>query len=564
MISDSSCGCTSSLPMEARTKLGEKCHVYITHLFQLLLLCKKLVYTIPPAVVRPSVDGLRIAVSNAIYTMDVLPYYNLYAMSYVQRVTIKAAVVSTLVHVPDSSQSTMTRSSYHRLLKVRRLLKLGVQKANLAHSCLYYIDPPKYWKKSFNIPFFLKPATLVYKSSFPKDVMFKALKEYEEAQDAKMATETSTNEESVANQTSDDASSNPLPNSYDLKPLKSVVNEIKIPSLEGVGKKRSTSVLAKVPISVATDCDSSPTPKRRCHTSSMQATIAPMAVATDSDAPPAAKRQCHASSVQSTKVPMVVATDSDSPPAAKRQCQNKTLSHQLSPPNVVSRSNKTGQYQPVSSPLLKSLSAACAPQEQTIPESTTEPPTQSSAPLAEVSESPMCTQENIDSSPGDQSPQGSGADSDNLPIPVPTFHQEKPARVQLGEKQSSTASYFALCKEARKASFDKRRSLHIAAALAAEKEKSSVDAGSESEVDDSDDYSDSDEEESSDEEYDQSPDAKIAGKIAVIIIAVYHSNESFLIIFCCLLFQKILSRRRSKGWRKGRSCSCKHHPSCSS
>ena len=480
-FSDGPRGCMSSLPMEVRLKLGEKCHVYIAHLFQLLLLCKKLVFTIPPAVVRPSVDGLRIAVSNAVYTMDVLPYYNLYAMSYTQRLTIKAAVVSTLVHVPDSSQSTVTRSSYHCLLRVRRLLKLGVQKANLAHSCLYYIDPPKYWKKSFNIPFFLKPATLVYKSSFPKDVMFKALKEYEEAQDAQMVTKTSSNDESIANQTSDDVSGNPLLNSYDLKPLQSVVNEIKVPSLEGVGKKRSTSALAKAPTSVSTDSDTLPAPKRTCHSSSVQA----------------------------TKAPMAVATDSDSPPAAKRRCQNKAPSHQLSPPNVISRSNKTGQYQPVSSPLLKSLSAASAPQGQTIPEPTTEPTTQPSVP---VSESPMCTQERIDSTENDQSPQGLVVDSDSLPIPIPTFRQEKPARVQLGEKQSSIASYFALCKEARKASFDKRRSLHIAAALAAEKEKSSADAGSESEVDDSDDYSDSDEEESSDEEYDDSPDVKINGK----------------------------------------------------
>jgi hypothetical protein len=414
---------------------------------------------------------------------------------------------------------------------------LSVQKANLAHSCLYYIDPPKYWKKSFNIPFFLKPATLVYKSSFPKDVMMKALKEYAEAQDAQMATETSTNDESVANQTSDDVSDNSLPNSDDLKPQKSVVNEsmLNIPSLEGVGMKQSTSMWVKAPVPVATDSDSPPAPKRQCYTSvqstkvpvvvaidsdsppapkrqcytSVQSTKVPVVVAIDSDSAPAPKRLCHASSLQSTKLPVAVATDSDSPPAPKRRCQNKASS-QPSPPNI-SSSNKTRRYQPVSSPLLKSLSAASTPQGQASPEPTTE---QSIAPLSEVSESPMCTEKSIDS-PDDESPQGPPvADSESLPIPVPTFRQEKPARVQFGEKQSSTACYFALCKEARKASFDKRRSLHIAAALAAEKEQSSAADGLESEVDDSDDYSDSDDEdESSDEEYDDgSPDVKINGK----------------------------------------------------
>lgn len=458
--------------MALRTKLGQKCHVHLTHLLQLLLLCKKLVSTLSPEVVRPSINGLREAVGNAVYTMEVLPYYNLFAMSYLQRVTVKATVVSTLVHVPDSSKSTVTRSSYHCLLRIRRLLKQGAQEANLAHSCLYYIDPPKYWKKIYNIPFFLKPATLVYKSSFPKDVMMKALKEYADAQ-AQMATETWTNDEPVSNQRSDDVS-NQLPNSA-VKPQESVVSE-PVPSLEDIGKKRSSSV--------------------------------PTAVATvDSDTPPASKRLCH-TSIQSTKVPMAVATDSSSPPAPKRLCQNRALSN-------VSRSNKTGQYQPVSSPLLKSLSAASTPKAQPSPEPIAER-TQPSAPLSEASESPMCTsssQEKI-GTPDDQSPQpGQAVADDSLPIPVPTLRQEKPARVQFGEKQSSTACSIALSKEARKASFDKRRNLRIAAALAEEKKQSSVDR-SESDVDDSDsdDSSDSDEDESSDEEYDDSPEVKIDGK----------------------------------------------------
>ena len=302
----------------------------------------------------------------------------------------------------------------------------------------------------------------------------KALKEYSEAQDVQMATEMSTNEKSVSNQTSDDVS-NPLPNS-DLKPQKSVVNEpvFKVPSSEGVRKKRPTSVLPKAPMIAAADSDSPPAPKRLCHTS-----------------------------VQS-KVPMAVATDADSLPAPKHLCENK-VSPQLSSLNI-SCSDKTGQYQPVSSPLLKSLSATSTPQGQTSPESIMEP-SQFNAP---VSESPMCTnpsQENTDP-PNEQSLQGPVAES--LPIPVPTLHEEKPARAQFGEKQSSTACYALLSKEARKASFDKRRRLGIAAALAEEKEQSSAD-GSESEVDDSDDSSDS-EDESSDEECDDPPDVKIDGK----------------------------------------------------
>ena len=458
--------------MTARTKiLGQKCHVFLTHLLQILLHCKKLVSTISPEVVRPSIEGLSVAVGNAVYTMEVLPYYNLYAVSYLQRVTIKAAMVSTLVHVPDSSRSTVTRSSYHCLLKVRRLLKLGTQKANLAHSCLYYIDPPKYWKKIFNIPFFLKPATLVYKSSFPKDVMRKALKEYSDAQAAQIAAE------SVSNPTSDDVSS-PLPNS-DLKPKQksATVNEpaFKVPSSGDVRKKRSSFAL--------TD-------------------------ACESDSPPASKR------VRCTYVKspiLVVSTDSTSPPAPKRLCQNNASLHdQLSSSNV-SCSNTTGQYLPVASPLLKSQSAVSTPpQVQTGSEPMVEPPSQSTAPSSEDSESPMCTQENTDS-PDGQSPQGPAADSASLPIPVPTLHQEKPARTQLGEKQSSTACYAALCKEARKASFDKRRSLRIATALAEEKREQKSADGSESETDDSDDSCDSDDE-NSDEEYDNSPDVKINGK----------------------------------------------------
>ena len=424
---------------------------------QLLLLCKKLVYTLPPEVIRPNVDKLRDSVNNAVYTMEVLPYVTLFATAYMQRLTRKAAVISTLVHVPDSSQSTVTRSSYHCLLRVRRLLKMSVHKTNLVHSCLYYIDPPEYWKKYLNIPFFLKPATLIYKSSFPKDVMMKALKEYSEAQNGQMTTETPTNEGSVSNQTSKDVS-NPLPNS-DLKPQKSIATEpvFKVPSLEYVSKKSSTSVQPKAPITAT--------------------------------------------------------TDSDSPPASKRLCQNN-ISSQL-PSSRVSRSNKTRQYQPVSSPLLKSLSATSTPQGQTSPESIIQPNQSTAPPPSEVSESPMHTtssQENIDCvSPDGQSPQKPVAE--NLPIPIPTLHEEKPVRAQLGEKQRPMACYAALSKEARKASFDKRRSLGIVAALAEEKEHSAAN-GSQSELNDCDESSESSdsEDESSDEEYDDPSNVKINGE----------------------------------------------------
>ena len=61
--SRSGCLPVTRVPVTARTKiLGQKCHVFLTHLLQILLHCKKLVSTISPEVVRPSIEGLSVAV----------------------------------------------------------------------------------------------------------------------------------------------------------------------------------------------------------------------------------------------------------------------------------------------------------------------------------------------------------------------------------------------------------------------------------------------------------------------------------------------------------------------
>ena len=443
----------------------KRCRAQFIHLVTLLFICKKFVFALPPELVRPNVDKLRVAVSNAAYVAGKIPFVTLEAMAVIQKLTRKAAVVATLVHIPDSSQSTVTRSYYHCLLRVRRLLKISVQTTDAVHAYVHYIDPPDYWQKSYNIPFFLKPATLVYKSSFPKDVMMKALKEYSalaETQDVQMVAETSTGEEtgSVSNGRSEDL--NKQPNS-DLKPKKSVASKpvFKIPSSEGLRKKRSISLLPKTHIT---------------------------------------------------------ATESDSQPASKRLCENKvsTYASQLFP-STASHYNKTGQC-PATSPLLKSLSAASTPQRKTSFESEpVMPSTQSDAPLSQVSELAMCApspQENTHP-PDVQSPQ-SVSENPSILSQLPNREEEKPARARVGQqKQSSTACHAALSKEARKASFDKRRSLGIAAALAEGMESNSA-KESESELkdydsDESSDRSDS-EDESDDDEYDNSSDVKIDGE----------------------------------------------------
>ena len=99
-----------------------------------LITSKKEVYAILPQLVRPSINKLREAVDNALYEAERIKLVSLRSASALKKLTHSAVTIARLVHISDSVHNTETRSSYHRLLRVRRFLNLAMRVATILHA----------------------------------------------------------------------------------------------------------------------------------------------------------------------------------------------------------------------------------------------------------------------------------------------------------------------------------------------------------------------------------------------------------------------------------------------
>ena len=279
--------------MERNKKLRQHTAAFLFQLTKCLSTCKKEVYSLSPKLVRPSVAKLREAVDNALYVAERVKRVSISSTSTLKRLTQTAATISRLVHIPDSMHSAVTRSSYHCLLRIRRFLNLAIRVASVLHAYtekmvlgdsaphvkegkvstheshrkekdggMELVEqsqsgmeeksiPPTYWKPSLNIPFFLKPATLVYKRSLPNELMMNTLKEKlgchppEKIQGAQMVVDPSTGKECSFDKTCKDLRDTL---NSDLKPQKLIVSLplFKLPSSQQLGQKRSASMLPEL------------------------------------------------------------------------------------------------------------------------------------------------------------------------------------------------------------------------------------------------------------------------------------------------------------------------------
>ena len=161
---------------ERKRKLRKQAISFLLQLTKCLNTCKREVYTLSPNLVRPNINKLREAVDNALYVAEGIKELKISSTSTLKCLTQSAATLSGLMHIPDSMHSTSTRSSYHCLLRVRRMLNLAVRVSEELHTYMWKMDPPAYWKPSLEVPFFLNPATLVYDSSLHRDLLISNLK----------------------------------------------------------------------------------------------------------------------------------------------------------------------------------------------------------------------------------------------------------------------------------------------------------------------------------------------------------------------------------------------------
>ena len=230
LISESSRGCERQQSVVRKKNLQQQTAAFLVQLTKCLSTCKKEVYTLSPSLVRPNVSKLMEAVDNALYAAEgVKGLLTTTSTSALKRLTQTATTVARLVHIRDSMHSgPVVKSSYHCLLRIRRFLNLAMRVAAVLHDYTEKVayeesettankkvavkkieqcqpngrvngkkkdtptgkrrgeameldnknsqlqteeaDPPTYWKPSLGVPFFLKPATLVYNCSLYRDL----------------------------------------------------------------------------------------------------------------------------------------------------------------------------------------------------------------------------------------------------------------------------------------------------------------------------------------------------------------------------------------------------------
>ena len=301
--------------MEKRKKLQLQASSFLLQLTKCLSTCKKDVYTLSPNFVKPNVSKLREAVDNALYVAERIKRVSVRSSASLKQLTQSAATVARLVHIPDSMHSTATKSSYHCLLRIRRFLNLSIRVVAVLHAyteklasdvnkskskvkikmtrsdfareadgCMEVAEHHKlpnvekaaipgsssaHWKASSKVPFFLKPAILIFDSSSHKEVLLNSLKKKLECFPAQQSQEVRMVEPSpgMGKECNFDKTCRDLHDTLvsDQKPVDLVVSVPlhKLSSSKFVDKKSSTA-------SVLPDLCCPPPAKRRANDASRQ------------------------------------------------------------------------------------------------------------------------------------------------------------------------------------------------------------------------------------------------------------------------------------------------------
>ena len=119
---------------ELKKKLRQQIATYMAQLNKCLGTCKREVFSLHPNHVRPDINKLRDAVDNALFMSDRIKRLSIRSTSYLKTTTQTAANVAHLVYVPNHMHSTATRSSYHKLLRIKRLLNLAMRVASVLYA----------------------------------------------------------------------------------------------------------------------------------------------------------------------------------------------------------------------------------------------------------------------------------------------------------------------------------------------------------------------------------------------------------------------------------------------
>ena len=117
-------------------RLRQKTATFFAQLYKCLNSSKREVYSLSPSVVRPDVQKLRDAIDNALFLSERMKGVSVSSAASLKKMTHTASTIARVVYIPNNVDSATTRSSHHKLIRIRRFLTLASQVAAIMHGVL--------------------------------------------------------------------------------------------------------------------------------------------------------------------------------------------------------------------------------------------------------------------------------------------------------------------------------------------------------------------------------------------------------------------------------------------
>ena len=117
-------------------RLRQKTATFFAQLYKCLNSSKREVYSLSPSVVRPDVQKLRDAIDNALFLSERMKGVSVSSAASLKKMTHTASTIARVVYIPNNMDSATTRSSHHKLIRIRRFLTLASQVAAIMHGVL--------------------------------------------------------------------------------------------------------------------------------------------------------------------------------------------------------------------------------------------------------------------------------------------------------------------------------------------------------------------------------------------------------------------------------------------
>ena len=117
-----------------KKKMQQEASTLLSQLTKCLSTCKREVFSLSPSLVRPDVNKIKDAVDNALFTAERIIRVSIKSTAALKTMTQTAVSIARVVYIPENMHSSATRSSYHKLLRIRRFLNLALRVATVLYS----------------------------------------------------------------------------------------------------------------------------------------------------------------------------------------------------------------------------------------------------------------------------------------------------------------------------------------------------------------------------------------------------------------------------------------------